>query len=168
MSFLVAKEINGKTSMRLLRVLFDSGGSSTWIHAKVLPNGCTPTCCSNPLRSQMIAGTFESDKFVQLLEITLPEFDRNKKIESQGAFVFDGNSAYDLILSRDFLEKVGIKIDFNNTIIQWLGTTVKMKDESSRTIVAESDWESTLEEPFSDSLANTILDAKYDAWTPEQ
>lgn len=168
MSFLVAKEINGKTSMRLLRVLFDSGGSSTWIHAKALPNGCTPTRCSNPLRSQTIAGTFESDKFVQLLEITLPEFDRNKKIESQGAFVFDGNSAYDLILGRDFLEKVGIKIDFNNTIIQWLGTTVKMKDESSRTIVAESDWESTLEEPFSDSLANTILDAKYDAWTPEQ
>jgi len=34
MSFIVAKTINGKTSMRLLRALFDSGGSATMIHRR--------------------------------------------------------------------------------------------------------------------------------------
>jgi hypothetical protein len=68
MSFMVARLIGNHISMRLLRVLFDSGGSCTWINSRALP------------------------RCVMLNDITLPEFDRNKKIERQGAFVFDGES----------------------------------------------------------------------------
>ncbi len=81
MSFIVAKTINGKTSMRLLRALFDSGGSATMIHERCLPKGCQPTLLSNNVTSNTIAGNFTSDNCVHMKEITLPEFDRNKKVE---------------------------------------------------------------------------------------
>ncbi len=47
MSFMVAKTINGKTSMPLLRALFDSGGNATMIHERCLPKNYTPTFLTN-------------------------------------------------------------------------------------------------------------------------
>ncbi len=48
MSFMVAKKNDEKISMRLLRVLFDSGGSATMIHDQCLPKGCnSPVLTSN-------------------------------------------------------------------------------------------------------------------------
>jgi hypothetical protein len=60
MSFMVARSIGNHTSMRLLRVLFDSGGSCTWINARALPRGCTPMLLDQPTSSLTLAGTLKT------------------------------------------------------------------------------------------------------------
>lgn len=165
MSFIVAKTINGKTSMRLLRALFDSGGSATMIHERCLPKGCQPTLLSNNATSNTIAGNFTSDKCVHMKEITLPEFDRNKKIEQQGAFVFGGDCTYDVILGRDFLTNAGIDICFADNKIQGMNLTIEMKSMDGEKVIQVG---TTGEVDIPDeNFTATILDAKYEG-TPDE
>jgi len=96
----------------MLRVLFDSGGSCTYMSLQALPQGCIPAELGIPTEAITLAGPVETNKFVMLNDIVLPEFDRNKKIKKQGAFIFDGDTNYDIILGRDFLERIGFKLDF--------------------------------------------------------
>lgn len=169
MSFIVAKTINGKTSMRLLRALFDSGGSATMIHDRCLPRGCEPTLLTNPITSNTIAGNFVSDTCVQLKEITLPEFDRNKKIDGQGAFVFRGECNYDVILGRDFLRNAAIDIRFADNKIKWMNLTVDMKGGEKNIIqTGQINNDDDDQDQEQDNFAATILDAKYDGATPEE
>jgi hypothetical protein len=166
MSFMVAKTINGKTSMRLLRALFDSGGSATMIHENCLPRGCKPTLLTNKITSITVAGNFTSEQCIELQEITLPEFDRNKKIDSQGAFLFGGDQCnYDVILGRDFLIKAGIDIRFADNKIKWLNITIDMKNVGTKNVIHTGQDNITDDD---DNFATTILDAKYDGATPEE
>ena len=167
MSFLVARTINEKISMRLLRALFDSGGSATMIHERCLPKGCIPTLLTNNVTSTTIAGNFVSERYVYLKEITLPEFDRNKKIDGQGAFVFNGECRYNVILGRDFLTNTGIDIQFTDGTIRWMNVVVAMKANESDTAdtlhISETNHGDN-----DDAFSTTILDAKYDSATPQQ
>ncbi|MFM7530879.1 MAG: retropepsin-like aspartic protease [Nodosilinea sp.] len=128
-SFLVARLIGDKHSQRMLRVLFDSGGSCTWISSRALPRGCIPDVLDKPTNSMTLAGAVSTNQFVVMHEISLPEFDRNKKIDKHGAFVFDGPCNYDLILGRDFLERIGFKLDFDQLKMRWINKEIDMKDE---------------------------------------
>jgi hypothetical protein len=46
-----------------------------------------------------------------MTNIVLPEFDRNKNIDSHHALIFSGPSRYDIILGRDFLLKIGMELN---------------------------------------------------------
>ena len=107
-TLLIARTMQGCTSMRLLRVLFDSGGTVTMVNRRCLPKGCNPHVLDKAITSNTISGTMKTKCVVKLEGIVLPEFDRNKKIDEQMALVFDGPSKYDLILGRDFLQKIGL------------------------------------------------------------
>ena len=61
-------------------------------------------------------------------DIVLPEFDKTKHVDGVAAFVFDAPCRYNMILGRDFLMKAGIKLDFQFGIMQWLETTLPMKE----------------------------------------
>jgi Reverse transcriptase (RNA-dependent DNA polymerase) len=166
MSFMVARLIGNHTSMRLLRVLFDSGGSCTWINSRALPRGCTPMLLDQPTSSLTLAGTLELNRCVIINGITLPEFDRNKKIEKQGAFVFDGPCNYDVILGRDFLETVGLTLNFDSQQIKWMNREIEMKTE-----ILVSMAEKLAQEMNNEDLENyvgQILESKYDKVSPAE
>lgn len=173
MTFLVAKTVNQHTSMRLLKVLLDSGGSATMAHERILPRGCTPTLLDNPTTSNTIAGTFTSKRSVCLRDLVLPEFDRNKKIDYQGAYVFGGECRYDVILGQDFLSKVGMKFDFSKNTITWEDVEVAMRSaegELHDRVLDSTDeaYECAELEDKLDAFSSTILDAKYESHTPDE
>ena len=95
------------------------------IHRRSRPARCTPTLPRDPVASTTIEGSFESETSARMNEVLLPEFDRSKTIDKQGAFVFDGPTNYDLIL--DFLRKAGIKLDFEGDAVEWMGSKMPMK-----------------------------------------
>ncbi len=72
-------------------------------------------------------------------EITLPEFDRNTKIDDQGAYVFNGDCQYDVIFDRDFLSKINIDIPFTNKTMQWMNVTVETRDNRTISVQDKND-----------------------------
>jgi len=177
-SYLVARMIGNKISQRMLRVLFDSGGSCTWISSRALPHGCIPDVLTNPTRSVTLAGSVETNKFVMLYDILLPEFDRNKKIEQQGAFVFDGPCNYDIILGRDFLQMIGFKMNFEDLNMRWINRETDMKDDlppdtldrnNSIPISPSDDLDGEVaQDDYHFEIYAEILKAKYERVTPAQ
>ena len=151
-SMLLSRTINDVPSMRLLRVLFDSGGTATMIHRRALPRGCVPSLLDKPITSTTVEGTFTTKTSVRLKGIQLPEFDQNKQIDDQGAFVFDGPCRYDIILGRDFLHKIGIQMDFANAQMSWMEHLVPMKDDVK--------WTASLYAEEDDFFATEIMEAK--------
>ena len=98
------------------------------INAKCLPIGVSPTLLQRGATSfNTLAGVLVSNRFVSLNEIMLPEFDKAKKIDSHHALVFDSDCQYDMILGRDFLQKIGFKFNFESHTMQWLENIVSMK-----------------------------------------
>ena len=127
-TLLIAKSIQHKESKRLLRVLFDSGGTNTLIHSGCIPLGATPSLLTERQSLQTIAGTFLSKRQVGLQELSLPEFDSKKRISGVNAFVFDSPCNYDIILGRDFLSMIGLTLDFKNHTMKWMDSTIQMKN----------------------------------------
>eukprot|EP00957_Ditylum_brightwellii_P149748 11404322-Ditylum_brightwellii.AAC.1 len=50
-----------------------------------------------------------------------------KQVDCIQASVFDSPCNYDMIVGRDFLQRAGIKLDFEHGSIEWLGQKVAMK-----------------------------------------
>ena len=170
-SMLIAHDINGVTSMRLLRVLFDSGSDATMIHRGSLPRSCQPYSLTETIRSNTTAGTFNTDSWVSLNDVVLPEFDRNKHIPHHHALVFDGNVRYDLILGRDFLNKIGIRLHHDTDEMEWLGTKVEMKSHtqmSNTHFLYSFMYEEYEEDDILDCFTAQILDAKYEKVNTDQ
>jgi hypothetical protein len=59
-SLLAARTINGKPSSRLLKMLFDSGGTKTLFNRRCLPTGATPHMLDAPAIGTTAAGAFKS------------------------------------------------------------------------------------------------------------
>ncbi len=89
----------------------------------------------------------------------LPEFDRNKKIDQQGAFVFTGECIYDVILGRDFLVSTGIDIQFADSKIQWMNITVDLKENVHNQQRVFHIGQNNAKAPDHDVFTTTILDA---------
>lgn len=118
-----------------------------------------------PTSSLTLAGTLKTNRYVIMNEIVLPEFDRNKRVDKQGAFVFDGPCNYDIILGRDFLSTIGLTLDFDLKKIRWINKETEMKDEVP---VSMSERLSGEEENDLETYASQILEAKYDKVAPAE
>ena len=126
-SIAVVRTIQGQSSARLLKVLFDSGGTRTFVNSCCLPKGATPRVMEKPLHGVTAAGKFTANRMVELKDIVLPEFSRQKHIDGQWAFVFDAPSQYDVVFGRDFLLKIGLDTCFSTRTTNWLGQKLPMK-----------------------------------------
>ena len=66
-----------------------------------------------------LAGKLKS-QVVTMLDICLPEFDKNRRISQQKCLVFDNDKCnYDLTLGANFLRKVGITLDCDKDKMRW-------------------------------------------------
>jgi hypothetical protein len=66
-------------------------------------------------------------------DIKLPEFSRNRTVDSHNALVFNSPCKYDVILGADFLTKTGINLNYANSELQWNGVNIPVKDPLSLT-----------------------------------
>lgn len=149
--------------MRLLKVLFDSGSEATMFNRNSLPSDCRLHPLSDPILSQTTAGKFATHSWVQMEDIILPEFDRNRRVNFQQALVFDGDVRYDVILGRDFLGKAGIKLDHELHEMQWMNNIIPMKERSEVEKIRSAFVDTLEQDNFVDELVdNFIMDAKYE------
>jgi hypothetical protein len=117
---LVVDAISSVRSRRLLKVLLDSGSTTTLINKRCLPRHCKPNEISSSRQVNTLAGTYTSTEVVIMRNLRLPEFDRNRNVNQQKALVFQSETCkYDVILGADFLTKTGIDIKYSTGTIEW-------------------------------------------------
>ena len=111
---------------QILRVLFDSGGSLSLIHERVMPQGISLSDETSQL-IHTIAVTYSSHaSSVMLYDLILPDFIQSVQIFQQKCQVFNGLCTFDVILGRDFLRQVGLTIDFVNNTMSCMDMIVPM------------------------------------------
>jgi hypothetical protein len=110
-TILMIKTIQGHAMCTPCTALLDSGSKTSWIHERILPAGATPTIQAY-CTCQSAAGVFNYNCTVRLVDIILPNFGKTRTVDFQSAHVFSTPCPYDLILGRDFLQHIGLKLDF--------------------------------------------------------
>ncbi len=90
-------------SRTLLRVLLDSGSTTKIKNKKCLPRHCKPCKISSNRILNTLAGTYTSTEAVNMHNLRLPEFDKNRNVNQQKALVFQSETCkYDVILGAYF------------------------------------------------------------------
>jgi hypothetical protein len=101
---MVVDTISSVRSRTLLRVLLDSGSTTTLINKRCLPRNCKPQEITSSRKVNTLAGTYTSTKVVIMRNLRLPEFDKNRYVDQQKALVFQSETCkYNVILGADFM-----------------------------------------------------------------
>ena len=133
-SILVPKYIQNVPNHKVMIALFDSGGTISLIHERMLSTVVTPSISVNQIFTTL-AGEFQSNRQVLLQDIVLPEFKRTAYIINHTCQVFIGPCTYDIILGRDFLRKIHFNINFNDNTMNCMDMSVPMRSSDFSLIV---------------------------------
>jgi hypothetical protein len=113
-TIMVVDTISSVKSRILLKVVLDSGSTTTMINRKCLPRNCQTCKIFKSRKIGTLAGSYTSSEMVVLRNLRLPELDKNRNVDQQKALIFDADSGrYDMILGADFLSKTGIDVKFS-------------------------------------------------------
>jgi hypothetical protein len=82
-TIMVVDTISSVKSRILLKVLLDSGSTTTMINQQFLPRHCQPCKISNSRKISTLAGSYISSEMVVLRNLRLPELDKNRNIDQQ-------------------------------------------------------------------------------------
>jgi hypothetical protein len=113
-TIMVVDTIGTVRSRRLLKVLLDSGSTTTLINKKCLPRKCQPCPIFQSRMVNTLTGSYQSSTMVVMRNLRLPELDKNRNIDQQKALIFESETCkYDVILGADFLNKTGIDVKYS-------------------------------------------------------
>ncbi len=110
-TIMIVDTISAVKSRRLLKILLDSGSTTTLINKRCLPRKCQPCPISQSRMVNRLAGSYLSSAMVVIRSLRLPELDKNRNIYQQKGLIFESETCkYDVILGADFLTKTGIDV----------------------------------------------------------
>ena len=171
---MVVDTISSVKSRILLKVLLDSGSTTTMINRKCLPRNCQTCKISKSRKMDTLAGSYTSSEMVVLLNLRLPELDKNRNVDQQKAHIFDADSCrYDVILHADFLSKTGIDVKYSTGTIELFDNELPLHDtcylQNKDFLAMAETIEIQLEDDFfgmdwydPTCYASEILDANYE------
>lgn len=125
---LLHENVKVRTEIPVLKILLDSGASSTLIADKHVTHlTCHQISC--PVKWRTTAGAFVTTKQVDA-QFILPELHEGRTICAR-AHVTPSLGQYDMILGRDLLRELGMVIDFSQQTVTWDDMSVPMKPEDA-------------------------------------
>jgi hypothetical protein len=80
-TIIVVDTISSVKSRILLKVLLDSGSTTTMINRKCLPRNCQTCKISKSRKTGTLAGSYTSSEMVVLCNLRLPELDKNRNVD---------------------------------------------------------------------------------------
>jgi len=64
-----------------------------------------------------------------MLNIRLPELDKNRNVDQQKALTFESDTCiYDVILGADFLTKTGIDVNYSTGTVEWFENELPLRN----------------------------------------
>ena len=148
-----------KKEFKTLKCLIDSGASGSLVAHKFAKDLSLEKSKGRHTTWTTPAGDMNTTSRVRC-QFSLPEFHRERTLEWK-LHVTQDLGAYDMILGRDVLTGLGIKIDFANNSLEWDSVVIPMKESSADICEAFN-----LQEPSTVISATDrfkgILEAKYE------
>jgi hypothetical protein len=117
---MVVDTISSVRARRLLKILLDSGSTTTLVNKKCLPKKYR--CQLSQSRMvKTLTGSYPLSATVVTHNLRLPELDKNRNVEQQKALIFESDTCkYDVILGAVFLTEIGIDVKYSIGTIEWL------------------------------------------------
>ncbi len=119
-TIMVVDTISSGKSRISLKILLDSGSTTTMINRKCLPRNCQTCKISNSRKICTLAGSYTSSEMVVLRNLRLPELDKNCNGSTKGTHIWCNSCRYDVILGADFLSKTRIDVKCSTGTIECL------------------------------------------------
>jgi hypothetical protein len=102
-TIMVVDTIPSVRSRTLLRVLLDSGSTTSLMNKKCLSRNCKSCKISSSRKVNTLVWTYTSTEMVIMHNLRLSEFDNNRNVDQQKALVFQSETCkYNVILGADF------------------------------------------------------------------
>ena len=76
----------------------------------------------------LVTGKMTINTMVKLRDLRLPEFNKNMSIESHDALVIDTPCRNNIIFGTDFLNKVKMKINVEDSVVEWYDSKLPLRD----------------------------------------
>jgi hypothetical protein len=128
-TIMVVDTISSVKPRILLKVLLDSGSTTTMINKKCLPRNCQTCKISKSRKICTLAGSYTSSEMVVLRNLRLPELDKNRNVDQQKTLIFDADSCrYDVILGAVFSNKTRIDVKYSTGTIEWFDNELPLRD----------------------------------------
>ncbi|CAJ1940496.1 unnamed protein product [Cylindrotheca closterium] len=152
----------GTPKCKTIRALLDSGTSSTILdlrHAKKLrvKRASTTSWAT-------AAGTFETSQRAKVC-MQLPQLSESLTIDTDVHLAKSISPRYDMIIGRDLMRELGIKMDFEYDMIEYQNLSIPMTDINELDALNDLQFITGIKEPKSTAEAvervSKILDAKY-------
>jgi hypothetical protein len=89
---MVVDTVSSVRSRTRLRVLLVLESTTTLINNRCLPRNCKPGEIASSRKVNTLAGTYTSTEVVIMRNIRLPEFNKNRNVNQQEAFVFQSEN----------------------------------------------------------------------------
>jgi hypothetical protein len=119
-----------------------------------------------------LKGHLKTQEVVKILDIRLPEFDKNRRINQQKVLVFDNdNVKYNIIPGTNFLSKTGMKLNYSEENMKWFDCSIPLHPPGGFDLKELTPWKTcftskskmrSFGEDWLECFATEILDAKYD------
>jgi hypothetical protein len=84
-TIMVVDTMSAVKSRRLLKVLLDSGSTTTLINKKRLPKHCKTCNISQSRMINTLAGSYNTSEMLVMRNLRLPELDKNRNVDQQQA-----------------------------------------------------------------------------------
>ena len=152
-----------------LRALLDSGSSTSLLEERFAKKLRVKR--DAPTEWATAAGTFRTDKRATC-QFMLPQLSDTMVVESNIRLAQKISPRYDMIIGRDLLRELQIKLNFESDTIDYQHISIPMSDVDDLDKIKEMHFATGIAEPASAAEAvervSKILDAKYAPVTPEQ
>ena len=97
-TIMVVDTISSVRSSTLLRVLLDSGSTTSLCFKRCLPKNCKPQEIASSRKVNTLSEPYTSTEVVIMCNLRLPEFDKNRNINQLKVLVFQSETCnYDVI-----------------------------------------------------------------------
>ena len=109
---MVVRNVHGRACSKLRRIPCDSGESKSMVKKSILPRGVRLDTDGPKKLMNTLAGTHAPLGSVSTRGMRLPAFNKNRITDEHNFVVFDQPCNCELILDGDFLQKIGMNLNY--------------------------------------------------------
>ena len=123
-------QINNSSGKFYLKTLFNSGSTYNILTRSALPKNTQVIKLTNPVTMATAKGYYSCTDYAYLSNIMFPELSYSRECKKIKVYIVDAKMIYHLIIGRQYMKKIALKMDFESSTIEWYDKFMKFHPRS--------------------------------------